>query len=389
MRAESGTVKAGTLVAVKGGLVSTGSGDEERAWAADKRDFVADWRDEVADVRDSLADLRDRAVDDREAELDEWERQLDARAAEIGVSAEGTGVSASRANARAGRSQARQGRDDAQAERTTAAADRDEATKRRQADAPSTRLAMAFAEIAEQLYDADSFDDVLSRIAQAAVSTIAGCRMASVTLTDQGGYRTAASTDPAATAVDQAQYQAHEGPCLDAVEAPMVYAESFPDERWPTLASRPTESGVQSALSYRLAAASSGTTDSGGGSLNSYGVISDAFSDTAQDIGLVLAAHASVAARAVGERSTLQSLGGDLQQALLTRDVIGQAKGILMERLKITPEDAFELLRRASQQLNIKLREVARGLAETGGFDAAAQRRSGTTSSMTEGAGGC
>ena len=100
----------------------------------------------------------------------------------------------------------------------------------------------------------------------------------------------------------------------------MVYAESFPDERWPTLASRPTESGVQSALSYRLAAASSGTTDSGGGSLNSYGVISDAFSDSAQDIGLVLAAHASVAARAVGERSTLQSLGGDLQQALLTRD---------------------------------------------------------------------
>src|SRR5829696_7039259 len=292
---------------VKGCLVSTGSGDEERAWAAEKRDFVADRRDEVADERDRVAEIRDRTVDAREAELDEWERHLDARAAELGVSDERTEVSASGADARAGRSQARQNREEARAERAIAAADRGEAVKRRQADAPPTRLAMVFAGIAEQLYDADSFDDVLLRIAEAAVSTVAGCRMASVTLVDRSGYRTAASTDSAALAVDQAQYQAQEGPCLDAVDAPMVYAQSFPDKRWPTLAARPIESGVQSALSYRLAAASSGAADSAGGSLNSYGVNPYAFSDTAQEIGLILAAHASVAARAVDERSTLRS----------------------------------------------------------------------------------
>jgi len=353
---------------MRGGLVSTGSGDDERAWAAEKRDFVADRRDKVADERDRVAQTRDRTVDAREAELDEWERQLDARAAELGASDEGTEVSASRAEARAGRLQARQDREEARAERSIAAADRDESAKRRQAAAAPTRLAMAFADIAEQLYDADSFDDVLLRIAEAAVSTVAGCRMASVTLSEGSGYQTAASTDSAATAVDQAQYQAHEGPCLDAFDAPMVYAQSFPDERWPTLGSRPTEAGVQSALSCRLATASSGTADSDGGSLNSYGVRPYAFSDTAQEIGLILAAHASVAARAVEERSTLQNLGRDLQQALLSRDVIGQAKGILMERLQITPEDAFDLLRRSSQHLNIKLREVARGLAETGEF---------------------
>jgi hypothetical protein len=353
---------------MRGGLVSTASGDNERAWAAEKRDFVADRRDEVADERDRLAEIRDRTVDAREAELDGWERQLDARAVELGVSDEGTEVSASRAESRAGRSQARQNREEARAERTIAAADRDEAAKRRQADAPPTRLAMVFADIAEQLYNADSFDDVLLRIAEAAVSTVAGCRMASVTLSERSEYRTAASTDPAAAAVDQAQYKSQEGPCLDAVDAPMVYAQSFPDERWPTLASRPTESGVQSALSYRLAAASSGTANSGGGSLNSYGVIPHAFNDTAQEIGLILAAHASIAARAVNERSTIQTLGRDLQQALLSRDVIGQAKGILMERLKITPEDAFDLLRRSSQNLNVKLRDVARDLAQTGDF---------------------
>ena len=258
-RAKRDIVNGKACRAMKGGLVSTESGDEERAWAADKRDFVADRRDQVADERDRVADTRDRTADSREAELDERERHVDARAAELGIPAEESGASTPRAEARAGRSQARQNRDYARAKRTIAAAERDESTKRQQADAPPTRLAMVFAEIAEQLYDADNFDDVLLRIAEAAVSTIAGCRMASVTLSERGGYRTAASTDPAATAVDQAQYHSHEGPCLEAVNALMVYAQSFPDERWPTLASRPTESGVQSALSYRLAAVSSGT----------------------------------------------------------------------------------------------------------------------------------
>ena len=167
--------------------MSTASGDDERGWAADKRDFVADRRDEVADERDRVAETRDQAVDSREAELDEKERSLDARAAELGLSDGGTDVSASRAEAGAARSQARQNRDEAQAARTIAAADREESTKRRQADAPPTRLAMAFADLAEQLYDADNVDDVLLRIAEATVSTIAGCEMASVTLAERSG----------------------------------------------------------------------------------------------------------------------------------------------------------------------------------------------------------
>lgn len=73
-----------------------------------------------------------------------------------------------------------------------------------------------------------------------------------------------------------------------------------------------------------------------------------------------------MAARAVGERSTLEGLGRQLQDALLTRDIIGQATGILTERLRITPDDAFDVLRHSSQRLNVKLREVARRLTETG-----------------------
>ena len=235
-------------------------------------------------------------------------------------------------------------------------------------------LAAAFAEIAQFLYAADDVEDVLLRIAEAAVSTVAGCRMASVTVSEAGAFRTVASTEAAARATDEAQYQADQGPCLDALTEPVVYAPSFPDGRWPALASRPLEFGVQSAASYCLAGASSVVGRSFGGSLNSYALTAEAFSDEARAIGLVLAAHASVAARAVHDRVALEQLGQNLRAAVSSRDVIGQAKGILMERLKITPEAAFDLLRHSSARLNEKLRDVAARLAETGEFDTADTR---------------
>ena len=85
--------------------------------------------------------------------------------------------------------------------------------------------------------------------------------------------------------------------------------------------------------------------------------------------GLILAAHASVGIQAVREREAFEQLGRQLHEALSSRDVIGQAKGILMERLRITPEDAFDTLRRASQRLNIKLRDIAERLAHSGSLD--------------------
>jgi AmiR/NasT family two-component response regulator len=66
---------------------------------------------------------------------------------------------------------------------------------------------------------------------------------------------------------------------------------------------------------------------------------------------------------AVGSESDVDQ---NLHDALSSRDVIGQAKGILMERLRITPEDAFDALRRSSQELNVKLRQIAESIAETG-----------------------
>jgi hypothetical protein len=351
--------------------------EDERAWAAGKRDFVADWRDDCAnerdvsaDARDALADERDRVADDRDTALDDWQRRLDAHAAQLGVlegSQDERGqAAAQRGEARTLRQAQHQEREDRRTERGTASTAREQAAKRRQAATSSTALAMVFAEIAQYLYEADNVDEVLSRIAEAAVSTIASCQLASVTIREDGVFRTVASTHAAATDVDYAQYQASEGPCLDAVDNTIVHVPAFPDPRWPGLGSRPTESGVHSVVSYRLAAAGPVTDVSLVGSLNAYAIAPHAFDDEMREIGLVLAAHASVAARTVQERTDLEQLGRQLHEALSSRDVIGQAKGILMERLRITPEDAFDTLRRASQRLNLKLREIAQKLAETG-----------------------
>ena len=352
--------------------MSSGSSAEERAWAGEKREFVADSRDDAADERDLAADARDviagardAIADAREAQLNKGEAQLQ-RAGESGVAVDGPRVAAERGDSRAARELAGEERTDSGHDREEEKASRDAATQRREVDDRPTLLALAFASIAEQLYDADTYDEVLTRIAAAAVATIAGGQSASVTLQKDGTYRTAASTDQSAKAVDHEQYDAGEGPSLDALTLPLVDVPAFPDDRWPLLGAHPSEHGVQSSLSYRLETSSPAGVETGTASLNIYALTPDAFDRAAQEIGTILAAHASLAARAVGERATLQALGTHLQEALLSRDVIGQAKGILMERLKTTPEDAFDILKRSSQRLNLKLREVAHNVTETG-----------------------
>ena len=339
---------------------------DARDEAADERDIAADERDIAAEARDVVAGTRDVVADEREARLDAWQAQLEKRADALGLSVEKNGRRADRAEAGVERTRAEEERAEADSERETVKADREAATRQRQVEAHSTLLALAFADIAENLYDAETYEDVLTRIAEAAVATVAGSKMATVTIREGGVYRTAASTDLSATAVDEGQYRVGEGPSLDAFIAEVVDVPSFPDARWPILATRPSNHGVESSLSYHLQTSDGDSPGNGTASLNIYASDPAAFDQAAREIGFVLAAHASLAARVVGERVTLEGIGSHLEQALLSRDVIGQAKGILMERLNSTPEEAFDILRRSSTRLNVKLREIARQLTETG-----------------------
>lgn len=354
------------------GVMASGPSEDEQAWATDKREFVADSRDDagddrdvVADARDVVAEARDVIADAREAVLDLREKSLNDATRQL-ASAADAAAAAERTAASRERDRTAEDREHISGVRQESDAEREAAATRRTDRSQPTLLALAFASIAEHLYDAQTYDEVLRRIAEAAVATISGSDSASVTLRDEGEFRTAASTGRSATGVDEAQYDAGQGPSLDAFTTPMVDASAFPDARWPALGGAPFTYGVESSLSYQLHLGSGDDVEADTGSLNIYALTPDAFDEAAHEIGSILAAHASVAARAVGDRITLEDLGDHLEQALLSRDVIGQAKGILMERLKVTPEDAFDILRSSSQHLNVKLREVARELTATG-----------------------
>jgi ANTAR domain len=117
---------------------------------------------------------------------------------------------------------------------------------------------------------------------------------------------------------------------------------------------------VRSALAFPL------QLETTGGALNLYARLPGAYGATDRAIGAILAALAAVGVSAAVERRDEKQRMTDLRQALQTRDVIGQAKGILMERECITADQAFDVMRRASQHLNEKLRDVAQDIVDTG-----------------------
>ena len=125
------------------------------------------------------------------------------------------------------------------------------------------------------------------------------------------------------------------------------------EERWPKYSPAVVELGVLSGLSFKLY-----TADRTAGALNLFGFEANAFDAEAETIGTVLAAHAAAAILASRQ-------GEQLQSALTTRDRIGQAKGIIMERYGVDDVAAFEMLRRLSQDSNTRLVDIAQQVIDT------------------------
>ena len=218
-------------------------------------------------------------------------------------------------------------------------------------------LAETFGAIARTLLAANDVQQTLDRIVRLAVRTIDGCDLAGVTLIEGRSLRTAAGTGHLPVLVDAIQYETGEGPCLDAIREHEVFRSGnlAREVRWPQFSSRAnTETGVTSMLGFRLFASEDTM-----GALNLYSMEPDAFADEALAIGVVFAAHAGVALSSAREEANLRA-------ALASRDLIGQAKGILMSSEHITAGRAFEELRIASQHLNRKLRDVASDVATIG-----------------------
>jgi len=227
---------------------------------------------------------------------------------------------------------------------------------RAQPGAPS--LADHLGDLARLLQQEDQLEDTLDAVVHAAVGAIVGADHASISSVSRSReVVTRAATDELPRAVDRLQYDTGEGPCLDTLwEQRTARLPDLTDEgRWPTFTARARELGVGSMLAVRLYVLEEDDL----GVLNLISDRAHAFTHDSEHTALLFAAHAAVAL--AGAQAQEQ-----LREAMTTRDLIGQAKGILMERYKLTGEQAFVLLVRASQTSNRKLHDIAEELALSG-----------------------
>jgi hypothetical protein len=365
---------AASARAAAAGLATDTVDQVEKAWLAERRDFVAAERERLADERDNAADDRDTAASDRERFADERdhhalvrERDLD----EIGRparSSRGEGSPDDRSRRQADlRTRSEVKRDSAAARRRASASERSRAAGTWGPVAYGPRLVASFAELAQQLFITDELTEVIPRLLKFSVGAVAGGDWASATLWRHGRVVDTFATATIAAEMDDLQFGTELGPAPEALNGQSaVYVGRLSESRrWPVLAATAAQLGVASVLCHglfvhRLAQWSAL------GTFSLYSAAPDAFSEEDQDFSSILAAYLSVAIAVAQRREDVDRREAALHRGLGTRDVIGQAKGILMERQRLSAGEAFDVLRSASQRLNRKISDVASHLAETG-----------------------
>jgi GAF domain-containing protein len=227
---------------------------------------------------------------------------------------------------------------------------------------PVYELTADFAQTARILFSAGGVHATLGQVVALAVETIEGCDYAGLFIVEDNAVVAPVLSDPIVAVIDALQHQTGEGPCLDAIaQRAMVYGDEInSDERWPKFGPQAAAHGIRSVLALPL------TTNGTNGAVNLYATFPVAFGVLDRAKGVILASLASAALSAAHTFEDEERRIENLHSALSSREIIGQAQGILMERERIAADQAFDVLRRASQFLNIKLREVAQTLVDTG-----------------------
>jgi GAF domain-containing protein len=219
----------------------------------------------------------------------------------------------------------------------------------------------AFAELGRiKLADTD-LDQVLGRVAALAQEVIPGAAEVSVTLVSGDIAETAAHTGSLALALDEKQYDTGYGPCLAAAKEKAVFliADMSAEERWPAFTANAVSLGVHGSLSVGMP-----VEDSVSGALNIYAVEPGAFDTAASDVAISFASYAAVALGNASLYSRTAALAEQMAEAMASRAVIEQAKGILIAQQHVSADAAFDMLVRASQVSNRKLRDIAQGLVD-------------------------
>jgi GAF domain-containing protein len=210
------------------------------------------------------------------------------------------------------------------------------------------RLLDAARRMADGLQPGD-LDDTLKQITTAAVEVLPNVQYSSITVRHADGRLvTSAPTDDLLLRIDAVQYELQEGPCYDAAtnSGHVISSNLGADERWPRYGPMAVQHGIRAQVGVRLFDARKSQ-----GALNLYSTRVGAFDDIETLSGLF--AHQAGVAIAYAQHVQ------NLEEAVRTRTIIGQAVGIVMERYQLDDERAFAFLARLSQQRNVKLRLVA------------------------------
>jgi hypothetical protein len=220
------------------------------------------------------------------------------------------------------------------------------------------QLSQEFAALGKELRGPGDNHAALQRMVQLAVKHIEPCTGASITVVRGAGGTSLATSDPVAAAADDLQYELNEGPCLRAAERDANYLliDVADDRRWPRFSAALMEhTPFRCVLSYQMIAGDSAA-------LNLYAEQAAAYDTDDIDLATVIAAHAS----SLLALSESEDRVANLETALETNREIGAAVGVLMAYHKVTQDEAFALLRAASQRMHLKLRDVASEVVETG-----------------------
>ncbi|MET9494494.1 GAF and ANTAR domain-containing protein [Streptomyces sp. NPDC006552] len=221
--------------------------------------------------------------------------------------------------------------------------------------------AVQLAAKARELLAEDTVDGTLRKIGEASIELIAGCEAAGILTVSKGQVATLAATEQLVVDSDRMQGECGEGPCFDAARTghPVFRVMDMAEERvrWPSYAPRAHDLGIGSMMGFLLY-----TENEDLGALNIYSRKRGVFTQDSETAGWSLASHAAVALASAREQA-------QLREAVQTRHAIGEAMGIIMAEHNLSEREAFDVLRRYSQENNVKLRDVAQRVRERGTLD--------------------
>ncbi|MBW8825703.1 MAG: GAF and ANTAR domain-containing protein [Acidobacteria bacterium] len=227
------------------------------------------------------------------------------------------------------------------------------------ADAP---LTSSLAALSRFFVGDGTLEETLSRVTYLAVDAIPPADFAGITMMVEGRHRTAIFTDETAPEIDEAQYNSGEGPCLDAFREQQIRRidSTLADGPWPQFRLAAAAHGIRSTLSVPMLVEKAAV-----GAMNLYANRERAFGDDDAETAMLFASQAAIVLANAQAYWDARELSTGLSEAMQHRAVIEQAKGILMAAQGCDEDTAFDLLVKASQRENLKLRDIAQRIVDT------------------------